>query len=228
MRFRFHLRNSHIEVCLITFWGALELTQLLFPLSSDDPAWIWFSFDYAKRICVLVFIFCIVDCRRIILPSLARPWARYEGVSFGVIRIAAIVVGLCAAQVIIEWGRISSYSMLPEFRTNYPPASVSSIAAFVDLTIGLMLVSLSEETVFRGIVYASLKRRKFSNAGIIFVSAILFALIHISSGIPNTLAAAATGAVFMCAYIKTKSLWPVMIAHYLINLWHFTDLWQAS
>lgn len=215
------------EILLIGIYLVMEVAEFIFPLMPEDSAWKWLSYDYAKRIMIVGVILWSLTHRRLIRLSFATPWPLHEGAPLGLIRLTAIVIGLCVAQVFIEWGRIWSYSFLPDIRTNYPPHTIEPVAAWFDLTIGLALVAVSEEFVFRSIACDVLKRFQFSERMIILFSSILFAATHLSTGLPTTFAAMATGATFMFVYLRTRSLWPTLTAHYFINLWYFTDLWQV-
>jgi membrane protease YdiL (CAAX protease family) len=91
-------------------------------------------------------------------------------------------------------------------------ANLSAILVFY-LTVGV-LAPLCEESLFRGFLYSSL-RRKLSILPSIAISAGLFAGVHLDGGAFPALFA--LGAVFAFAYEKTKSTLPGMIAHGLWN-----------
>lgn len=80
-------------------------------------------------------------------------------------------------------------------------------------TVGV-LAPLCEESLFRGFLYSSL-RRKLSIAPSILISALLFAAAHMDPG--GFIALATLGAVFAFLTEKTKSILPGMIAHGLWN-----------
>lgn len=218
--------STRPEVMLILIYIALEILEFSFPVLPMDPGWVWISYDYVKRIFILAFIYSQPAFRQAIVETLVLPWSRHEGAGLGLIRLAAIVIALCIAQFFIEVVRLPSYVVLPDIRTSYPPQIIPPVLIWFDLIVGLMLVSFSEECVFRTIIYDALKKRNFSNGVIIAVSSVLFGLLHLSAGLPNTFSAMATGVFFMIVFIKTRSLWPTLVAHYVINYWYFGYHWQ--
>jgi len=81
------------------------------------------------------------------------------------------------------------------------------------ITLGV-LPGLCEETLFRGFLYTSL-RRKFGVFISIVVSAALFSLVHFDLG--GALPLFVLGALFAYVFERTKSLLPAMVAHCMWN-----------
>ena len=83
------------------------------------------------------------------------------------------------------------------------------------LILLLLVAPLTEESVFRGLILGGLLRRYRARTAIL-VSAGLFTLFHVN---PLQFVAAFTfGVLAGWVYIQTRSLWPCMIAHALMNL----------
>ncbi len=91
-------------------------------------------------------------------------------------------------------------------------SNISATIVFY-LTVGV-LAPLCEESLFRGFLYSSL-RRKFGIFPSIVLSALLFAVAHMDPG--GFLPLFTLGSVFAFAFEKTKSTLPGMIAHGLWN-----------
>jgi len=91
-------------------------------------------------------------------------------------------------------------------------ANLGAILVFY-ITVSV-LAPLCEESLFRGFLYSSL-RRKLSIAPSILISALLFASVHLDGGAFPALFV--LGAVFAFAFERTKSTVPGMIAHGLWN-----------
>jgi membrane protease YdiL (CAAX protease family) len=53
---------------------------------------------------------------------------------------------------------------------------------------------------------------------VIAVSAVLFGAIHWSQGVDRIVSCALIGAVFMAVYLRVGALWPVVVAHYVIDV----------
>lgn len=81
------------------------------------------------------------------------------------------------------------------------------------ITLGV-LPALCEETLFRGFLYTSL-RRKFGAFLAIMFSATLFSLAHFDLG--GALQLFVLGALFAFVFERTKSLVPAMVAHCMWN-----------
>jgi len=86
------------------------------------------------------------------------------------------------------------------------------------LTLGL-LAPLCEESLFRGFLYSSLRRR-FGIGTSLFVSATLFAAVHLDAGAIVPLLC--LGWVFGFVFERTRSIVPSMVAHGLWNSGTFT------
>jgi membrane protease YdiL (CAAX protease family) len=86
------------------------------------------------------------------------------------------------------------------------------------LTLGV-LAPLCEESLFRGFLYSSLRRR-FGVGVSAFASAALFASAHLDPGAVIPLLS--LGLIFAFVFERTKSLVPSMIAHGLWNSGSFT------
>jgi membrane protease YdiL (CAAX protease family) len=92
---------------------------------------------------------------------------------------------------------------------------------WIDLTIGLLMVGICEELVFRGYLYAFISRYCQRPWMIIGLSAVAFGFIHWSDGFHMVMLTAAAGAVFMLLYLQSRSLPAVMLAHFAVD---FVDL----
>lgn len=99
---------------------------------------------------------------------------------------------------------------------------------WIDLTAGLALVAIVEELVFRGCMLSIIRCYTKSSLMIIATSSLAFGLIHWSLGLHAVLITALIGAVFMIAYLKTRSLWAIMLAHFAINFIDFSGLVPKS
>jgi membrane protease YdiL (CAAX protease family) len=88
-----------------------------------------------------------------------------------------------------------------------------------DLVVGLALVAVSEEIVFRRCVGHVLRLWLDKNRiSIVLVSSILFGVYHWWTGLGNVTAAALIGAGLALMLQRSVALWPVIFAHYLIDL----------
>lgn len=63
---------------------------------------------------------------------------------------------------------------------------------------------------------------------IVAVSSVAFGLIHWSQGLHAVLITSIIGTVFMIAYVKTRSLPAIMLAHFAIDFIDFSELIPKS
>lgn len=95
---------------------------------------------------------------------------------------------------------------------------------WLDLTLGLLLVGIVEELVFRGYALTFLRRFTGNRLLIVLISSVAFGLIHWSLGLHAVLITSLIGAVFMVAYLATRALPPIMLAHFTINFIDFAGV----
>lgn len=108
------------------------------------------------------------------------------------------------------------------------PAITSPVWNWVDLTLGLLMVGIFEELVFRGFMHTFIRRYTENSFAIVVISSVVFGLIHWSLGLHAVLITSTIGAVFMIAYLKTRSLPAIMLAHFAINFIDFSGVVPRS
>jgi uncharacterized protein len=105
-----------------------------------------------------------------------------------------------------------------------PPTS-----AMVYLAVNTALIGLSEEWMFRGILFQALRTR-FRLWPAIIVSSVLFGAIHVLNAFVTgdlllaclqAVAASMSGVLFVAILIRTGSIWPAIVYH---ALWDFGAL----
>jgi membrane protease YdiL (CAAX protease family) len=78
----------------------------------------------------------------------------------------------------------------------------------------VVVAPLTEELLFRGLILRGLLQR-YGTVPAVLLSAFLFALVHVN---PYQFASAITMGVFLAwLFVRTRSLWPSIIAHALFN-----------
>lgn len=98
--------------------------------------------------------------------------------------------------------------------------------AFLFVAVNTLLVGVSEELAFRGILFSG-ARAALEPIGAIFLTSIIFGAVHVLNGITTgnwagatvqATAAAMSGLLFIAILIRTGSIIPAMIVHWL---WDF-------
>jgi uncharacterized protein len=92
---------------------------------------------------------------------------------------------------------------------------------FVDLTFGLTLVAFSEEIVFRRCARHLLQPYLGDGYLLVLATSLVFAGYHWWAGLGAVIAVSIWGAILMLFYQRSGALWPVVLAHYLIDLYIF-------
>lgn len=85
--------------------------------------------------------------------------------------------------------------------------------------VAMCVVGFAEETIFRGFLFGQLAKLVKSQTVIVAITSLLFGAAHYASqGASGVEQAIITGLVFGTAYARTRSLYPVMIAHAAFDL----------
>jgi len=92
-------------------------------------------------------------------------------------------------------------------------ASASTVSLLGLLAVGALLVPLGEEVLFRGVLFAGLRRYGLTVA--VVLSAVLFGAAHGLNVVGIT--AAVLGVLNALLYDRTRSIWPAVVAHAINN-----------
>lgn len=109
-------------------------------------------------------------------------------------------------------------------------------ATLLIMTVNTAIVGFSEELAFRGVLWGAARKAMPFWAGLVFVSG-FFGAVHVLNAIITgelgqagiqALTAFISGVAYLALRIRTRSLWPIMIAHWLWDLAIFVDLSGAA
>lgn len=199
------------------YTGVLILLTLPFYLNDfsnmyvkDWRLWILIDYTAVKLFPCLLMIWLI--SRKKMKPSefgfTLQPIA-----SFFIVFLVGTLVGVCIDQ--------NGYTLLRGLPGYAPLGSMPNIEStrwnWIDLTVGLLLVGICEEVIFRGYMCTYLRLYTRKPSLIIAISAFAFGLIHWSGGSCAIMVTALIGAFFMALYLRTFSLPPIMLAHFAVN-----------
>jgi len=206
--------------------GILPLVLLAAPFYLNDVAsicigdWrLWLAIDYgAVKLFPALVAFWLIRSRRMGPADLGL--TAQGAPSFLATFLAVALVG-----TVIDQNGYRLLAGLPGYKAlGGMPAIASPFWNGVDLTLGLLAVGIIEELVFRGFMYRFLSRFTTRPAAIVAISAAAFGLIHWSQGLHAVLVTATIGTLFMGAYLRTRSLPAIMLAHFAINVIDFADV----
>jgi uncharacterized protein len=186
-----------------------------------DWRW-WLLIDYlAVKLFPLLVLAWLIHTKQLGLSALGlrMPSAR----SF----LTVLLIGTLAA-VFIDQNDYHLTGLFSYTALGAIPEIEDPLWRWIDLTAGLAMVGIVEETVFRGYLRIFISRYTRRAWVVIAVSAIAFGLIHWSGGIHQVIVASIIGAIFMALYQRTGSLVAVMAAHFVVDFIDFSDLIPLS
>jgi len=198
----------------------LVLVLLVSPFYLNDFAsifikdWrLWLFIDY-----VGVKLFPLVVILWLIRSKKMRP-AEFGLTTQSVPSFLVVFLIVALVGTVIDQNGYQLIAKLPAYPSLGDMPVIRSLAwNWIDLTLGLLLVGVVEELVFRGYMHTFLSRFTESSSAIVAISSVAFGLIHWSLGLHAVMITSIIGAVFMIAYLRTRALPPVMLFFYS-SLW---------
>ena len=191
-----------------------------FALQSAIDTTDWLLIDYAFRIVVLLLILFVPELR-LLARSGDIPRFSVSRVCLATFLISAVII---AIDVAID--RFLPVESIPRIGEPLGDYWQSPLLLF-DITAGLFIVAISEELVARRIAARVLWPLLGSKWMVIVVSALLFGLVHWGWGWRAVITSTLAGLLLMSLYLFAGRLWPVVVAHYVVNLLLFTGLLTA-
>ena len=208
----------------------LALVLLASPFYLNDFAnmyvknWCWWLFiDYVGvKLFPFLVVLWLIHSKKIRVPEFGLTTQTIP--SFLVVFLVVALVGTIIDQNGYKLvAKLSGYSPLSAM-----PAITNPVWNWIDLTFGLFMVGIFEELIFRGYMHTFISRYTRSSFAIVVISAVAFGLIHWSLGLHGVLITSTIGAVFMTAYLRTRSLPALMLAHFAVNFIDFAGIIPKS
>jgi len=175
----------------------------------------WLAADYAFKVAALELILFLAPLRRAAADQ-----------KLTLLLTETTLLVLVAGAFVISVFEIA-YPLideaLPETALQEMPEIRSASVCWLNMTFGLALTAIAEELVFRRLFYSVLRPFFTSSALFVLASAVLFGLIHWSGGVANVVSATIAGIALRVLMLRTGSVLPAIVAHYLINFVLFFD-----
>jgi len=201
--------------------GVLTLPFLLNDFANifvhDYRVWLAIDYGFVKAF-PLAVVFYLLRAERISYSDLGL--RRIGFARFVIWSFIMTVVGI----FIDQFGSRFFAMLLPDTRLGGMPPITNPLIAQIDLYLGLALVAIVEELIFRGLYCAILARYISSGIVVLMISAVAFGLIHWSLGLSAIVHTAIIGAVFMICIWRTGSVFPTIVAHFFVNYVAFSGL----
>lgn len=170
---------------------------------------IWMAVDYAIRIFGLAILFLAPPAADV--PFKFEKFKVHSAVA-SALTIVLVLVHVFAFSIV---GDIID-SHVGDTRLDFRPMPQGGLLG-LDLTVGLALVAVHEEILFRRVARQLLNPYVGDGLVMIALCALIFGLVHWPHGLGNMMSAALFGAGAMLLYKYTGKLMPAILAHYLVN-----------
>ena len=186
-----------------------------FAFIAADTASQWLAADYLFKAVALAII---------VLYGPLRGAARDQPLSVSLAEATLLVLATTALIITIFETVYPAIEMIfPKTALQELPEIHSSALFWFDLSIGLTLTALAEELVFRRLFYGVLRQYFISTTLFVLSSAVLFGLIHWSGGFANVISSTIAGIALMALMLRTGSVIPPIIVHFIANFVLFYD-----
>jgi uncharacterized protein len=167
---------------------------------------VWLTIDYVAR-CISLLGVMLAFQSGVIEPLKCR-----AGWFVSVVVLAGLLSAELAQQTFI----------FPILRDNLNYLRLSSMPRITDVNVraadlvfGLLLVAVSEELVFRRLMFSMLGSKKFLS--VTLLSALIFALVHLTSGIADAVNAFVDGVLVGSAFWITRRVSVCIVSHYVMD-----------
>lgn len=187
---------------------------LLFAIKRTVNLWIdgyllWLASDYAARLILIALSWAYVE-----------KWIAEER------KNSILLTSLCVLLIVVFLpltlvAQASFILLWPDLNDPWEiwrqPFIASREVLLFDITVGLILVAVSEELFFRRVLHHSLRARGLSGIAAVLVGALGFGLVHITSGLLDVVLAFGYGLIFSALFLFSRRIWPGAACHYAVN-----------
>ena len=172
------------------------------------------TIDYVSHFFVLLVFLMSQDLRqflwRIVSPEFNWPKAAILAIAaFAFEGAVGPAISMYARDVLGTW----------HYYGRFPPPR-GALLVF-DNFVGLPFAAFTEELLSRALFYRVFRSIVKSTTALVLMSAVMFAAMHWGAGAPAVANAFVSGIVMMVLFLKTGSVVPGTIVHYLSNLIFF-------
>jgi uncharacterized protein len=203
-------RDPMSPVWLIAALLPMFASQILRLEQYDAAAWIFW--DYAGRLGGLAVLAASPVARAVAFRREARQAPLWE--------IALWVAGILMLSITLAGWERAINARFPMTVLGVYPRSYGWLH-LLDITFGFALVAYSEEIMFRRCARAMFRAWLGDGALMVLVTSLMFGCYHWWAGLGPVVGVSAMGVLFMVFYQRSGALWPVVLAHYLVDLYFF-------
>ena len=214
-------RNAVNAIALVLLFAPFYLNDFASIYVHDWRAWLAIDYVFVKALPLLLVAW-----------MMARRQVARADLGLGVTRAGSALATLLLATgvgVLLDQNGYTAIAALPGYPAlgGMPEISVPAVN-WIDLTLGLALVGLVEELVFRAMLADLLARCGAGATTTVAVSSLAFGFIHWSAGLHVVVVTTVIGAVFMFIYLRWRTLPALALAHALVDFVDFAGVIPKS
>ncbi len=196
---------------IVLFFGCIAIFMVGWLKFMLPPLGLYLA-DYALRTVIILLVLWMTG-GAVLQGSIKSP-----------VRAVFLVLIVCYATLSVDQMARFVFPPVPFFVNWLYPTIPNATLRWGDAVIGIALVAVSEEMVFRYLPAKIGAVRGWPTRYIYIVSIATFALIHAPQGFAPICVTVIFGAMAMALYRYHHSLWPTIMAHYLVDLVLFSDI----
>lgn len=214
-----------IPLIAYMFYQGLELTEASFNQFSanvDKDSFLLFLSAMGGMLFAVPFVLGIAKLKK---GSILKEYFSLNGFTAKTLGFSVLVFILLyiAIGLLIE---AMGAKEIPDFMMNLEyPSLWTKVALLIAVVVAAPIV---EEVVFRGFLLKGFSQTFMGVHGAVFVTSVLWAVIHLQYEMAYLIAIFVIGLVFGYARIKTNSLYIPMIMHAFMNLWSMLGLFYEK
>ena len=164
--------------------------------------------DYVLRIFIIVVIW---KERHVFLSK--PQWPEFM---LWMLFFVFLVNDLFLYRIVFRFDSVNHFNELLFSPTTYPPIK-DGFLLFFDLTVGIFMVALTEEFLFRYKISKILEDREVGLFSRYLITSLLFSSIHLPQGMVSLVSTFIWGLVLFYLYTKSKSIHFVVLLHFITN-----------
>jgi hypothetical protein len=177
----------------------------------------WLLVDYSTRLLAILIITYLIKTKECLFSDFGL--VKIQLKPFALWAVLLSITGVLIDQIGWEFFE----KVLPKvWALPFPKIENPFVKAF-DVTVGIALVSVTEESIFRGYYFSVLRDRVKSPVLIVTISSVIFGLIHWSCGLHAIIATALWAVLPMVSVLRTRSILPAMVAHFATDFFDFVQ-----
>jgi len=175
----------------------------------ETPYWIDSVELTARSICTAFLVLYLIH-------RSGEPWAKFGIVRPGLSDLVFASLFFCAAYVVwhVAWQLMPWLHEKNHFQFSLPRQRIDYLLMVVKFTAS----AFAEEMVCRGYLVTRLRQLLGWRVTAVGISAFLFASYHLYQGMVGIVYAFILGVVFGFLFLLVPRIWPLALAHFLLNV----------